>query len=238
MSRMGIIGSGSIGSGLARLAVAAGEEVMVANSRGPETLVGLVAELGAAAQAGTVEEAAGFGDLTVLAVPLSAYGTLPLELLSGRAVLSTGNYYPSRDGRIAELDSLDLTTAEYETKLLPGAVIVKAFNNIVAHHIPSLTRPADAADRSGMAVFGDSEDAKVLISSVVAGMGFDPVDAGTLAESWRTEPESGAYTLVYAADPESFFSNFSADMGAPVPASRLRELVDASTRAAVADREF
>lgn len=238
MTRIGIIGSGSIGSGLARLAVAAGDEVMIANSRGPETLAELVAELGAAAQAGTVEEAAGFGDLTILAVPLSAYGSLPLEALSGRTVLSTGNYYPSRDGRIAELDSLDLTTAEYEAKLLPGAVIVKAFNNIVAHHIPSLTRPAEAEDRSGMAIFGDSGGAKALVSDVIASVGFDPVDSGTLAESWRTEPESGAYTLVYAADPESFFSNFSADTGAPVPPSRLRDLVNSSTRAAVAEREF
>ncbi|WP_193103556.1 NADPH-dependent F420 reductase [Brachybacterium sp. FME24] len=238
MTRMGIIGSGSIGSGLARLGVAAGSEVMIANSRGPETLAELVAELGSGAQAGTVEEAAGFGDLTILAVPLSAYGSLPLEALSGRTVLSTGNYYPSRDGRIAELDSLDLTTAEYETKLLPGAVIVKAFNNIVAHHIPSLTRPAGAGDRSGMAIFGDSDEAKALVAGVVGSVGFDPVDAGPLAESWRTEPESGAYTLIYAADPESFLSNFSADMGAPLPAPRLDDLVTSSSRAAVAEREF
>jgi 8-hydroxy-5-deazaflavin:NADPH oxidoreductase len=238
MTGIGIIGSGSIGSGLARLAVAAGDDVMIANSRGPETLTELVTELGPRAQAGTVEQTAGFGDLTILAVPLSAYGSLPLDLLSGRTVLSTGNYYPSRDGRIAELDSLNLTTAEYESRLLPGAVIVKAFNNIVAHHIPALTRPAGAQDRSGMALFGDSEDAKALVSDVVTGLGFDPVDAGTLAESWKTEPESGAYTLVYAADPDSFFSNFSADTGAPVPAPRLRDLVNSSTRAAVAEREF
>jgi len=238
MTRMGIIGIGSIGAGLARLAVAAGHEVTIANSRGPETLSELVAELGTKAQAGTVGEAAEFGDLTILAVPLSAYESLPHEALSGRIVLSTGNYYPSRDGRIAELDSLDLTTAEYETTLLPGAVIVKAFNNIVAHHIPSLARPADADDRSGMGLFGDSTDAKSLVSGVVASLGFDPVDAGTLAQSWRTEPESGAYTLIYAADPESFFSNFLADTGAPVPAPRLHELIEASTRPAVAEREF
>lgn len=238
MTRMGIIGSGSIGAGLARLAIAADHDIVIANSRGPETLTELVAELGTRAQAGTVEEAAGFGDLTILAVPLSAYGSLPFELLAGRTVLSTGNYYPSRDGRIAELDSLSLTTAEYETKLLPGAVIVKAFNNIVAHHIPALSRPADAQDRSGMALFGDSEDAKALVSDVVDSIGFDPVDAGSLAESWRAEPESGAYTLIYAADAESFFSNFSADTGAPVPAARLRELIDSSTRAAVAERQF
>lgn len=238
MIRMGIIGSGAIGAGLARLAVAAGDEVMIANSRGPETLADLVAELGAAVQAGTAEEAAGFGDLTILAVPLSAYEALPVEALAGRTVLSTGNYYPSRDGRIAALDSHEFTTAEYESTLLPGATIVKAFNNIVAHHIPSLARPADADGRSGMALFGDSEEAKTVVSDAVTRFGFDPVDGGTLAESWRTEPESGAYTLIYAADPESFYANFPADMGAPVPATRLRDLVASSTRAVVAEREF
>lgn len=238
MTSIGIIGSGSIGAGLARLAVAAGHDVLIANSRGPETLTDLVGELGAGAHAGTTEEAAGYGDLTILAIPLSAYGSLPLDVLDGRTVLSTGNYYPSRDGRIAALDSLDLTTAEYEETLLPGAVIVKAFNNIVAHHIPSLARPAQAPDRSGMAVFGDSEEAKEIVSEAIAAFGFDPVDAGTLAQSWRAEPESGAYTLIYAADPESFFENFTADTGSPVPAARLRELIAASTRPAVAEREF
>lgn len=238
MTRIGIIGSGSIGSGLARLASAAGDEIMIANSRGPETLAEIVAELGSRAQAGTVEEAAGFGDLTILAVPLSAYGGLPLEALSGRIVLSTGNYYPSRDGRIAELDSLDVTTAEYEAKLLPGSVLVKAFNNIVAHHIPSLSRPAGADDRSAIAIFGDSDDAMARVSAAVESFGFDPVSAGPLADSWRTEPESGAYTLIYAADPESFFSNYLADTGAPMHAARLRGLVASSARAAVAERKF
>ncbi|EWS80920.1 NADP oxidoreductase [Brachybacterium phenoliresistens] len=238
MTRLGIIGSGSIGAGLASLASAAGHDVRIANSRGPESLAGLVAELGPGVQAATVEEAAAFGDLTILAVPLSAYGSLPIQELSGRTVLSTGNYYPSRDGRIPELDSLDLTTAEYESTVLPGAVIVKAFNNIVAHHIPSLARPAEAQDRSGMAVFGDSTEAKQLVAQVIGDLGFDAVDCGPLAESWRTEPESGAYTLVYAADSEGFSSDYTADPGAPVPADRLRELVAASTRAKVAEREF
>ena len=238
MTRMGIIGSGSIGAGLARLAVAADHDIMIANSRGPETLAALVSDLGTGAQAGTVDEAARYGDLTILAIPLSAYESLPAEALSGRTVLSTGNYYPSRDGRITVLDSLDLATAEYEATLLPGAETVKAFNNIVAHHIPSLARPAGAQDRSGMAVSGDSDEATALVSEVVDSFGFDPVDAGPLAESWRVEPESGAYTLIYAADPESFDSNFSADTGAPVPAPRLRELIDSSTRPAVAERQF
>ena len=85
-----------------------------------------------------------------LAVPLAAYGALPVELLAARTVLSTCNYYPSRDGRVEVLDSAAKTTAEYEESLLPGAVLVKAFNNILAHHIPALARPAGAPDRSGL----------------------------------------------------------------------------------------
>jgi 8-hydroxy-5-deazaflavin:NADPH oxidoreductase len=238
MTKLGIIGSGAIGAGIARLALAAGHEVLVANSRGPESLSELVGELGAGARAGTAAEAAEFGDLVVLAVPLSAYAALPVEELAGRTVLSTGNYYPSRDGRIEVLDSGTTTTAEYEESLLPGAVLVKAFNNIVAHHIPALARPADAPDRSGLAIAGDDVDAKRAVSALVATLGFDPVDAGSLAESWRFEPESGAYTTIYVADPELFAKDWLADPGAPLPAERLRELLAASHRPDVAGRVF
>lgn len=238
MTKIGIIGSGAIGSGLARLAVDAGHEVLVANSRGPESLVGLVSELGESASAGTVDDAAGSGDLTILTIPLKAYASLPAAKFADRVVLSTGNYYPSRDARIAELDSLELTTAEYEQQKLPGAVIVKAFNNIIAHHIPSLTRPAGSPDRSALAVYGDDADAKAFVGGIVDSFGFEPLDAGTLAESWRTEPESGAYTPIYAADPDVFFADYLSDQGAPVPADRLRELLNRSGRAAVADRQF
>lgn len=238
MTSLGIIGAGAIGAGIARLAVAAGHEVLVANSRGPESLSELVGELGGKAQAGTPAEAASFGDLVVLAVPLAAYGALPVEPLAGRTVLSTGNYYPHRDGRIEVLDSAVKTTAEYEESLLPGAVLVKAFNNILAHHIPVLARPAGAPDRSGLAVAGDDRGAKQVVSALVDSLGFDPVDAGSLAESWKFEPESGAYTTVYVADPELFAKNWLADPGAPLPAERLRELLAMSHRPDVASRTF
>lgn len=160
MTNIGIIGSGAIGSGLARLAVDAGHEVLIANSRGPESLANLVGTLGERATAGSVNDATGFGDLTILAIPLAAYAALPSEKFADRVVLSTGNYYPSRDGRIAELDSLEFTTAEYEQRLLRGAVTVKAFNNILAHHIPLLARPMGSPDRSALAVYGDDADAE------------------------------------------------------------------------------
>lgn len=129
--------------------------------------------------------------MTVLAVPLTAYRNLPVDAFAGKTILSTGNYYPHRDGRIGELDSLENTTAEYEQSLLPGTVIVKAFNNILAHHIPNL---ADSTPRTALPVAGDDEDAKARVATIVNTLGFDSVDAGTLAESWRFEPESGAYT--------------------------------------------
>lgn len=235
MTRIGIIGSGPIGSGIARLAVAAGYEVLLANSRGPESLRELIDELGPQARAGDARDAVEFGDVPVLAVPLSAYQTLPVDAFAGRAVLSTGNYYPHRDGRIARLDSLDATTAELERDLLPGAVVTKAFNNILAHHIPAL---AGSSPRTALAVFGDDTEAKGRVSAIVDDLGFDPVDAGTLAESWRAEPESGAYTAIYAADLEGLARDYLADPGAPVAADRLRELIAASTRADVAARQF
>lgn len=235
MKRIGIIGSGGIGSAIARLAIAAGYEVLIANSRGPESLHDLIAELGPQARAGDVLEAAQFGEISVLAVPLDAYSALPGVAFTGRTVLATGNYYPHRDGRIARLDGLALTQAELEQEMLPDAIIVKAFNNILAHHIPAL---AGSSPRTALAVSGDDAEAKVAVSELVEHLGFQPVDAGTLAESWRTEPESGAYTQIYAADLEGLAKDYLADPGSPVSADRLRELIAASHRADVAARKF
>ncbi len=238
MTKVAIIGSGAIGAAIARLAVAAGHDVVVSNSRGPESLRELIGELGDRARAAETHEAAGFGDIVVLAVPLAAYTAIPAEALAGKTVLSTGNYYPSRDGRIPDLDTGTLNTAQYEQTFLPGVEIAKAFNNIVAHHIPSLARPHCAPDRSGLAVAADDDGAKAAVSALVDSLGFDPVDAGTLAESWRFEPESGAYTTIYAADLATFATDYLADPGAPLPADRLRDLLAAAHRPDVAGREF
>jgi predicted dinucleotide-binding enzyme len=171
----------------------------------------------------------------VLAVPLGAYPDLPAAALADRTILSTGNYYPSRDGRIEQLDAIEFTTAEYEQSLLPGTRIVKAFNNIVAHHIPLLAR---SEPRTALPIAGDDADAKKAVASIVENLGFDTVDAGTLAESWTFEPESGAYTAIYAADATGFREDFLADRGAPLSAERLRGLLAASHRPDVAARRF
>lgn len=235
MKRVGIIGSGAIGAAVARLAVAADYDVLIANSRGPESLTDLIDELGPRAQAGDVRAAVEFSDIPVLAVPLAAYENLPVDAFAGKTVLSTGNYYPHRDGRIEKLDSLEITTAENEQSLLPGTVIVKAFNNILAHHIPNL---ADSSPRTALAIAGDESDAKARVAALVNDLGFDTVDAGSLAESWRFEPESGAYTAIYAADLEGMTRDYLADPGAPVTAERLRDVLAASHRPDVAARQF
>jgi len=235
MKRIGIIGSGSIGAAVARLAVKAGYDVLIANSRGPESLSGLIEELGPRAQAGDTRAAAEFGDIPVLAVPLAAYPKLPVDAFAGKTILSTGNYYPHRDGRIEELDSLKSTTAEYEQSLLPDTVIVKAFNNILFHHIPNL---ANSAPRTALPIAGDHSDAKARVSTIVNDLGFDTVDAGTLSESWSFEPESGAYTPIYAADLAVLAADYLADPGTPVPAKRVQELLAVSHRPDVAARQF
>ncbi len=212
MKRIGIIGSGSIGAAVARLAVAADYEVLIANSRGPESLTDLIDELGPRAQAGEVRAAAEFGDIPVLAVPLAAYPNLPIDAFAGKSILSTGNYYPHRDGRIEELDTLESTTAEYEQTLLPDTLIVKAFNNILFHHIPNL---ANSLPRTALPVAGDDTAAKNRVCDIVNALGFDTVDAGTLAESWRFEPESGACTPIYAASADGFETITSPTPGLP-----------------------
>ncbi|MEU7838271.1 MULTISPECIES: NADPH-dependent F420 reductase [unclassified Nonomuraea] len=238
MSTLGIIGSGKIGSAVARLAVAADIDVVIANSRGPQSLAALVEELGPRATAGTVEQAARAGEATLLSIPLTAYGSVPAELLQGRTVLDTGNYYPFRDGRIAELDAEKVTTTELAQQLLPGALLVKAFNNILAHHIPQLARPTGAPDRSALPIAGDDPGAKARAAQLIERLGFDTVDAGTLSESWRFEPESGAYTQIYLADPDVPVERILQAPAAPLPADKLRAALQASQRVRVAERTF
>ena len=238
MSALGIIGSGNIGAAVARLAVAADIDVVIANSRGPQSLAGLVEELGPRATAGTVEQAARAGEATLLSIPLTAYRSMPAELLRDRTVLDTGNYYPHRDGRIADLDSEKATTTELAQQLLPGALLVKAFNNILAHHIPQLARPAGAPDRSALPIAGNDPAAKAQAAQLIDRLGFDTVDTGTLAESWRFEPESGAYTQIYLADPGVPVERMLQAPAAPLPADRLRAALRATQRVKVAERTF
>ena len=197
MTTLGLIGSGNIGSTLARLAIGAGYEVVLSNSRGPETLAGLVADLGPHARAATAAEAAEAGDLVVVTIPLKAYRDLPAERLAGKVVIDTGNYYPQRDGQIAELDDESTTTSELVQAHLSDSKVVKAFNNIYFEHLAGLARPAGSADRSALAIAGDDAEAKAAVVRFLDDIGYDAVDAGPLAEGWRFQRDTAAYGTPY-----------------------------------------
>ncbi len=191
--RIGIIGSGHIGGTLARHFVAAGHEVAVSNSRGPETLAELVAGLGTRAQAVTAEEAARFGDLVVVSVPFGRYRELPTEGLAGKVVIDTNNYYPERDGQIAELDDESTTTSELLQAHLPGSKVVKAFNHIMAADITADAAPAGTEGRRALAVAGDDTEAMATVAALIEQLGFDVVDLGPLAQGWRVQRDTPGY---------------------------------------------
>jgi predicted dinucleotide-binding enzyme len=173
MTTIGLIGSGHIGSTLARLAVAAGHDVVLSNSRGPETLVDLVDELGDHARAGTPAEAAAAGDIVVVTIPLRSYREVPVEPLRGKVVVDTNNYYPQRDGNIAELDDESTTVSELLQAHLPESAVVKAFNNINFAMLRDLARPAGDPERSVLAIAGDDPEAKATAARFLDDIGYD-----------------------------------------------------------------
>jgi len=199
MTTIGLIGSGNIGSTVARLAVAAGCDVVLSNSRGPQTLQDLVSELGPKARAATPAEAAAAGEIVVVTVPLRAYRDIPVEPLAGKVIIDTNNYYPERDGVFDELEDGSSTTGELLQQHLPEARVVKGFNNIWFGHLRSLARPAGSADRSALPIAGDDAAAKQTVTELFDSLGFDTVDAGPLAENWRTQRDTPVYVTPYGA---------------------------------------
>jgi predicted dinucleotide-binding enzyme len=196
--KIGIIGSGHIGGTLTRRLRALGHDVTVANSRGPQSLADLTAETGATA--GTVEEAAEGADLVVLAVPLKAVPDLPAAPFDGKLVVDADNYYPERDGDIPELLDRSLSSSRWTADHLKGARVVKAFNNIQAAYLMDGGKPAGLPDRIALPVAADDAEAKRVVMELVDDLGFDPVDAGTLDESWRQQPGTRVYGTDLGAD--------------------------------------
>ena len=193
MAKIGFIGAGQIGSQVARLAVAAGHDVVVSNSRGPETLSALVAELGPRARAATAADAGRAGDIVVVSVPLKNYRAVPVEPLAGKIVIDTNNYYPVRDGHIPELDNESTTTAELLQAHLPASKVVKAFNHIYAAQLTTDGRPAGTPNRRALVIAGDDADAKAAVTRLLDQFGFDTVDAGPLKEGWRIQRDTPGY---------------------------------------------
>ena len=225
MTTIGLIGSGLIGSTVARLAVDAGHDVVLSNSRGPETLADLVAELGPHARAATPAEAAAAGDIVVVTIPLKAYREVPVEPLRGKVVVDTNNYYPQRDGHIAELDDGSTTSSELLQAHLPESHVVKAFNNIQFGHLRILPRPAGSPERSALAIAGDDEAAKRTVAQFLDSIGYDAVDVGPLAEGWRYQPDTPAYGQPYVAPGTTF-----PGPGHWATVADLKEKLEAATR--------
>jgi len=193
MATIGFIGAGKIGSQLARLAVKNGHEVVLSNSRGPETLAGLVKELGPRARAATAVDAAKAGDIVVVTIPLKNIRSVPVEPLAGKVVVDTNNYYPQRDGHIAELDNETTTTAELLQAHLPKSKVVKAFNHIYAASLTTEGLPSGTKERRALVIAGDDRDAKATVARLIDQFGFDVVDAGPLKEGWRIQRDTPGY---------------------------------------------
>ncbi len=193
MTTVGLIGAGHIGSQVARLSVAAGYDVVISNSRGPETLSALVAELGPKARASTALDAAKAGDIVVVTIPLKSYRTVPVEPLVGKVVIDTNNYYPQRDGHIPELDNESTTTAELLQAHLPTSKVVKAFNHIYAAQLTTDGQPAGSKNRRALVIAGDDQGAKATVTRLLDQFGFDTVDAGPLKERWRIQRDTPGY---------------------------------------------
>src|SRR3954447_9995602 len=225
MTTIGLIGSGHIGGTVARLAVDAGHDVVLSNSRGPETLTDLVAELGPRARAATATEAAAAGDVVVVTVPLKAYRQVAVEPLRGKVVIDTNNYYPQRDGHISELDDESTTSSELLQAHLPESSVVKAFNNISFVHLRALARPSGSPERSVLAIAGDDADAKRTVTEFLDSIGYDAYDVGPLAEGWRFQPDTPAYGQPYVAPGAEF-----PGPGHRATPDQLKEKVDAAVR--------
>ncbi|MEU0236243.1 NAD(P)-binding domain-containing protein [Nocardiopsis sp. NPDC006198] len=229
---LGVIGTGMVGLGAARRAVDAGLNVVLSNSRGPGTLAGPVAELGGRARAATPAEAASAGDLVIASVPLAAHERLPRAELAGKTVIDPMNYAPHPGFEVPELDSDELTSSELVQRHLADARVVKALHNIGPKQLLELFRPAGAPDRTAVPLSGDDPDAKEEVAELLDVLGFDAVDLGTLADSWRSEPNTPLYALPYVGRPPSgltpgeFVAWVQQAPGVPVSAARIEELAD------------
>lgn len=188
MTTIGIIGAGEVGSQIARAAIAHQYSVVIANSRGPETLARLVAELGPSARAATARQAAAAADFAVVAVPLKLTNNMPVDELAGKIVLDTNNYMAARDGNFPSIDSGVKTVHELRQEHLPASKIAVAFTHIQAPTLLRFARPAGAPGRIALTVSSDHAEAATLVTGLYDQFGFDAVNGGPLRESWRYGP--------------------------------------------------
>jgi len=191
---IGVIGAGFIGRAVAQLALAAGHEVMLSNSRGPQTMSSVLSGI-PGVQVGRAEDAAKFGELVLIAIPLEHYRAVLPQWLEGKTVMDANNYYPQRDGHIPVLDRFETTTSRLLADHLPHAHVVKVFNAIFTPELTQDARPHGATDRRALPVAADDAAAKAQVIRLLDELGFDAVDAGGLDESWRFERAKPAYCV-------------------------------------------
>jgi 8-hydroxy-5-deazaflavin:NADPH oxidoreductase len=193
MTTIGIIGSGHVGSSLAKAAIAHGYDVVLSNSKGPDSLAGLIAELGPRARAARPEEAAAAGDFAIVAIPVTTIGQVPVEPLAGKVVIATINYFPQRLGRIAEIDNGSTTAPGLLQAHLPASKVVRAFSMLDAADMSGDGHPKGDPKRRALALAGDDPEARALVARLYDQFGFDPVDLGLLDEGWRVDAGQPAF---------------------------------------------
>lgn len=192
--KIGVIGAGFIGRAVAELALAAGHEVMLSNSRGPHTMSSLLSGI-PGAQVGSAQDAARFGDVVLVAIPFEHYRNVPAQWLAGKTVMDPNNYYPDRDGHFPALDRFETTTSRLIAEHFSQSQVVKVFNAIFAPELTLDARPQGASDRRALPVAADNAGAKAQVIQLLDELGFDAVDAGGLDESWRFERAKPAYCV-------------------------------------------
>lgn len=233
---IGIIGSGLVGKAVARLAIAAGYNVVISNSRGPETLSELVKGLGPRARAGSVEDAIAESDIVTISIPIAAFEYLPGDKFSGKIVLDQTNYYPGLgDFRRDDLDRGELTSSELIARHLKGAKVVKGLHNLSWIHMQANATARDDAGRTTLPISGDDIEAKQAVNTFLNNIGYDVIDAGPLADSWRIEPSTGIYFWRYAPEVPLDTSDDETRRkyqlpGKPLSHEEARKLVDEAVR--------
>lgn len=233
---IGIIGSGAIGSAIARLSVEAGYNVVLSNSRGAETLSELVAELGKNTRASTPEETAKTSDIVVVSTPLLAYDKLPVKALQGKIVIDAMNYYPVREGQMPILDAVEITSSEMVQQFLEGTTVVKALHNQDAPHLYINANRTDSSKRTTLPIAGNNSEAKEIVAEFMNTIGYDTIDTGELSDSWRIEPGSPIYVWPYAPTvPEDMTEEeakkyYKTTQGKAVSKEQAKELVNEAVR--------
>jgi len=235
---IGFIGVGQIGGDVAQLAVDAGYNVVLSNSRGPESLKSWVNKLGPQSSASTAQDIAKNDNIkiVVLSVPLIVVSKLLSSLeMKNKVILDTSNYYPMRDGDIKQLQSNALTTCEYVAQYLDDSnKSVKVFNNIDSIHL--LTNATkDTAKQTTLPIAGDDKEAKSIATEFINNIGYQVLDYGTLQDSWKQEPNTPVYCGLYMPEVPSNLKDHEAKEywietpGKPLSKAHIQKYLDETT---------